>query len=47
MTDKKIWDKVDLAIEAIKSGACNRVDVNEEIKVYRVKDTLRIDINEK
>lgn len=32
------------AIETIAQGICKRMDVNSRIKVYEVKDTVRVDI---
>lgn len=36
--------KIQEAIEVIKRGICKRVDVNSDIKVYAVKNIIRIDI---
>lgn len=38
--------KIQEAIQVIKRGICKRVDVNENVKVYAVKDIIRIDIKE-
>lgn len=32
------------AIEIIKRGVCARVDISPDIKVYRCKNIIRIDI---
>lgn len=38
------WEKVDKAIETILSGVCKRVDIDKDVKVYEVKNVIRIDI---
>lgn len=42
--DKDMWVRIEKAIQAICSGACKRVDVSADIKVYAVKNVIRIDI---
>lgn len=37
-------EKIFRAIETIQDGVCKRVDVNDSIKVYEVKNVIRIDI---
>lgn len=39
-TVKKVLE----AIEMVKSGTCKRVDVTSDVKVYQVKDVIRIDV---
>lgn len=41
---EEIMKKVMQAIETIKSGLCARVDVNKDVKVYKCKNVIRIDI---
>lgn len=36
--------KVQEAIDIIASGTCKRVDINDDTKVYSVKNVIRIDI---
>lgn len=36
--------KVLEAIDLIKRGTCKRVDVSDTIKVYEVKNVIRIDV---
>ena len=38
------WEKIQKAIEIIRNGVCKRVDVDENTKVYEVKNVIRIDI---
>ena len=40
----EIVNKVLEAIDLIKRGTCTRVDVSDTIKVYEVKNVIRIDI---
>ena len=40
----QILDNVLYAIESIRLGTCKKVEVTDSIKVYEVKDTIRIDI---
>ena len=40
------WQQVQEAINIIRRGVCKRVDVNDRVKVYSVKDVIRIDIKE-
>ena len=40
------WQQVQEAIDAIKRGVCKRIDVNDQVKVYLVKNVIRIDIKE-
>lgn len=35
------------AINTILRGVCKRVDINDDVKVYAVKDTIRIDMKVK
>lgn len=41
---KEVVNKVLEAIDLIKRGTCKRVDVSDTIKVYGVKNVIRIDI---
>ena len=46
-TKKAVTDVVNKVLEAIdliKRGTCKRVDVSDAIKVYEVKNVIRIDI---
>lgn len=36
--------KIQEAVYVIQRGVCKRVDVNEDVKVYAVKNVIRIDI---
>lgn len=36
--------KIVEAVKAVQNGLCKKVDVNGEIKVYEVKNVIRIDI---
>lgn len=38
--------KVVKAIETIQDGVCKRIDVNDAVKVYEVKNVIRIDIKQ-
>lgn len=38
------WAAIEAAIDLIRSGKCKRVDVSDRIKVYEVKNVIRIDI---
>jgi len=40
----EMFEKINKAIETILSGVCKRVDINDNIKVYEVKNVIRIDI---
>lgn len=40
----EMYEKINKAIETILSGVCKRVDINSYIKVYEVKNVIRIDI---
>jgi len=40
----EMFEKINKAIETILSGVCKRVDINHDVKVYAVKDVIRIDI---
>lgn len=40
----EMFEKINKAIETIRSGVCKRVDINDNIKVYEVKNVIRIDI---
>ena len=37
-------EKLTKAISTVESGMCKRVDVDDNIKVYAVKNVIRIDI---
>lgn len=39
-----VVNKVLEAIDLIKRGTCKRVDVSDTIKVYGVKNVIRIDV---
>lgn len=39
------WKAIEQAIELVKSGTVKRVDVSDTVKVYGVKNVVRIDIN--
>ena len=43
----EIMQKVLNAIALIQNGACKRVDVAKDIKVYECKDVIRVDFNMK
>ena len=36
--------KIVEAVKAVQNGLCKRVDINGDIKVYEVKNVIRIDI---
>lgn len=38
------FTKVASAISSIRKGSCARVDVHKDIKVYAVKNVIRVDI---
>ena len=38
--------KVLEAVDTIHRGVCKRVDINDQFKVYAVKNVIRIDIKE-
>lgn len=38
------WEKIEKAIETIKSGICNRCDLAEGVIVYKCGTIIRIDI---
>lgn len=40
----EVVNKVLEAIDLIKRGTCKRVDVSDTIKVYEVKNVIRIDV---
>lgn len=40
------WKRIQEAIGTIKRGVCKRIDVDGQVKVYLVKDVIRIDIKE-
>lgn len=40
----EVVNKVLEAIDLIKRGICKRVDVSDTIKVYEVKNVIRIDV---
>lgn len=44
VTLDQLIEKTMRAIELVRSMAVARVDVNDYIKVYRVKDAVRIDV---
>lgn len=41
-----LWQQIQEAINTIKRGVCKRIDVNDQVKVYLVKNVIRIDIKE-
>ncbi len=43
MTDAMI-NKIRKAIEIVESGVSKRVDIDDNVKVYAVKNVVRIDI---
>ena len=47
MENLGMWAKVQDAIDTIRRGICKRVDIDDSIKVYQVKNVIRIDIKEK
>ena len=42
-----VVNKVLEAIDLIRRGTCKRVDVSDTIKVYEVKNVIRIDVKTK
>lgn len=40
------WKRIQEAIDTIKRGVCKRIDVDDRVKVYLVKNVIRIDIKE-
>lgn len=40
----EVMQQISDAIELVKSGKVRRVDVNSEIKVYAVRNVIRIDV---
>lgn len=40
----EVFDKINNAIESLSCGLCSRVDVHQDIKVYLVKNVIRVDI---
>lgn len=40
----EMFEKINKAIETILSGVCKRVDIDSNVKVYEVKNVIRIDI---
>lgn len=42
----KVVEKVLEAVDTIHRGVCKRIDVNDKVKVYQVKNVIRIDIKE-
>lgn len=42
--DAVTQQKIDQAINTILNGVCKRCDISETVKVYEVKDTIRIDL---
>ena len=40
----EMYEKINKAIETILSGVCKRVDIDSNVKVYEVKNVIRIDI---
>ena len=40
----EVYDRIDKAINTIKSGVCTRLDIDKDIKVYAVKNVIRVDI---
>lgn len=45
MTEKQLG-KIQEAVKLIEQEVCARVDVDDNIKVYRCKNVIRIDIKE-
>lgn len=41
---REVYDRIDRAINTIKSGVCTRLDIDKDIKVYAVKNVIRVDI---
>lgn len=41
-----LWRQIQEAIDTIQRGVCKRVDINDQVKVYQVKNVIRIDIKE-
>ena len=41
-----VVEKVLEAIDTVQRGVCKRIDVNDRVKVYQVKNVIRIDIKE-
>lgn len=44
--EMEVLEKVLEAIDTVSRGVCKRIDVNDRIKVYQVKNVIRIDIKE-
>lgn len=40
----EVYSKIDNAIADLRCGLCTRVDVHADIKVYTVKNIIRVDI---
>lgn len=38
------YRKISAAVDLVANGACKRVDVSPDIKVYAVKNVVRIDL---
>ena len=45
MLTKEQTAKLESAIQMIETGVCAKVEVDKNIKVYAVKDIVRIDLN--
>ena len=45
MLTKEQVEKLDSAIQMVETGVCARADIDPGIKVYLVKDIIRIDLN--
>lgn len=45
MLTKEQIQKLESAIVMIETGVCSRVEVDKSIKVYAVKDIIRIDLS--
>ncbi len=41
--DQTTLEKIQKAVDTIMSGVCKRVDIDCTLKVYEVKDVIRID----
>lgn len=42
-----LMDRISKAVDTILKGVAVRVDVTDGVKVYRVKNIIRVDIDEK
>ncbi len=41
--DQAALEKIQKAVDTIMSGVCKRVDIDATLKVYEVKNVIRID----